>query len=297
MSKATADGLSREVLDQVRKSQLDEAIGTEAYAYMARREKDPENRRILEQMSADEATHEAVWHDITGQDAARHGGAVLLVKILTVVFGFTFALKYLEKGERLGQEGYERLARELPEAARMHDDERRHETELESMLDEERLHYVGAMVLGLNDALVELTGAIAGVTFSLANTRLVALTGIVTGIAATLSMAASNYLAETAEGSDDAARSSLYTGIAYLVTVALLVLPYLLFPEDMYVAAFVVMIATVIVIIAVFNYYVSVATDVPFGRRFAQMAAVSLSVAAISFLIGIAAKALLGIDV
>jgi VIT1/CCC1 family predicted Fe2+/Mn2+ transporter len=152
-------------------------------------------------------------------------------------------------------------------------------------------------VLGLNDALVELTGAIAGVTFSLANTRLVALTGIVTGIAATLSMAASNYLAETAEGADDAVKSSLYTGIAYLATVALLVLPYLLFPEDMYVAAFVVMIATVIVVIAVFNYYVSVATDVPFGRRFAQMAAVSLGVAAISFLIGIAAKGLLGIDV
>ncbi|MCH3944190.1 MAG: VIT1/CCC1 transporter family protein [Atopobiaceae bacterium] len=127
-------------------------------------------------------------------------GAVFLVRLLTVVFGFTFTLKYLEKGEQLGQEGYERLARELPEAARMHDDERRHEAELESMLDEERLHYVGAMVLGLNDALVELTGAIAGVTFSLANTRLVALTGIVTGIAATLSMAASNYLAETAEG-------------------------------------------------------------------------------------------------
>ena len=47
-------------------------------------------------------------------------------------------------------------------------DERRHEEELYGMLDEERLHYVGAMVLGLNDALVELTGAIAGVTFALA---------------------------------------------------------------------------------------------------------------------------------
>jgi VIT1/CCC1 family predicted Fe2+/Mn2+ transporter len=297
MGQETTGGLSREVLEQVRKSQLDEAIGAEGYAYMAGRERNPENRRILERMSADEAKHEAVWRGITGQEAPSHGGAVFLVKLLTVVFGFTFTLKYLEKGEQLGQEGYERLARELPEAARMHDDERRHEAELESMLDEERLHYVGAMVLGLNDALVELTGAIAGVTFSLANTRLVALTGIVTGIAATLSMAASNYLAETAEGADDAVKSSLYTGIAYLATVALLVLPYLLFPEDMYVAAFVVMIATVIVVIAVFNYYVSVATDVPFGRRFAQMAAVSLGVAAISFLIGIAAKGLLGIDV
>ena len=57
------------------------------------------------------------------------------------------------------------------------------------------------MVLGLNDALVELTGTLAGLTFALANARLVALAGIITGIAATLSMAASNYLAERANGS------------------------------------------------------------------------------------------------
>ena len=48
------------------------------------------------------------------------------------------------------------------------------------------------MVLGLNDALVELTGTIAGLTFVLTNTTLIAMAGIITGIAATLSMAASN---------------------------------------------------------------------------------------------------------
>ena len=124
------------------------------------------------------------------------------------------------------------MQKELPEAAKMLEDERRHEKELYNMLDEERLHYVGAMVLGLNDALVELTGAIAGVTFALANTRLVALTGIITGVSATFSMAASNYLAERADNNPKALKSSIYTGMAYLITVALLVLPYLLFPTN-----------------------------------------------------------------
>ena len=122
----------------------------------------------------------------------------------------------------------------MTEAAKILDDERRHEKELYNMLDEERLHYIGAMVLGLNDALVELTGAIAGVTFALANTRLVALTGIITGVSATFSMAASNYLAERADNNPKALKSSIYTGMAYLVTVALLVLPYLLFPIHFY---------------------------------------------------------------
>ena len=297
MAKSRWEDLSDDLKRQVLKSQLDEVVGAQVYSYMASREKGAENRRILEQMSADETSHANTWQAISGQDVKASRLSVFLIKLRTIVFGFTFTMKSLEKGEQLGQESYARLKSELPEAAKMHDDERKHEAELEGMLDEERLHYVGAMVLGLNDALVELTGAIAGVTFSLQNTRLVALTGIVTGIAATLSMAASNYLAETADGADDAAKSSLYTGIAYLATVALLVLPYLLFPEAMYAQAFFVMIATVVGIIALFNYYVAVATDVPFGKRFAQMAAVSLSVAGISYLIGIAAKALLGIDV
>jgi len=188
------------------------------------------------------------------------------------------------------------MAKELPEAARILEDERRHEKELYGMLDEERLHYVGAMVLGLNDALVELTGAIAGVTFALANTRLVALTGIITGVSATFSMAASNYLAERADNNPKALKSSIYTGMAYLITVALLVLPYLLFPTNMYVAAFAVMIATVILIIMFFNYYISVAKEEPFLKNFATMAVISLSVALISYIIGVVAKQLLGID-
>ena len=73
-------------------------------------------------------------------------------------------------------------------------DEDRHESQLLGMLDEERLQYVGSMVLGLSDALVELTGTLAGLTFALQNNRLVALSGLITGISATLSMTSSEYL-------------------------------------------------------------------------------------------------------
>lgn len=248
-------------------------------------------------MSTDETAHAATWKAITHEDLHPSAGKLLWLKILTVLLGFTFVIKRLEKDEQLAQGGYRMMQDQLPQAAQMLADEHRHEEELEGMLDEERLHYVGSMVLGLNDALVELTGAIAGVTFALADTKLVAMTGIVTGISATLSMATSNFLAERAEGKDDAMKSSVYTGIAYLVTVILLVLPYLLFPNDMYLAAFFAMIAIVLIIIAFFNYYISVAKDEPFASRFGEMAVISLSVAVISFVIGVAAKAVLGIDV
>lgn len=288
---------SQETLERVRKAQKDEETGAAMYAFMAKREKNPENKRVLMQMAQEEKGHASVWKAYTGKDLRPPMGKLILLKVLTVLMGFTFVVKTMQKQERFAESDYEELIAELPQAAKMLEDERRHEKDLYGMLDEERLHYVGAMVLGLNDALVELTGAIAGVTFALANTRLVAMTGIITGIAATLSMAASNYLAERAQGSRDALKSSAYTGTAYLITVALLVLPYLLFPSQLYIAAFAVMILTVLLIILLFNYYLSVAREEPFLRRFGEMAVISLSVAAISFIIGYFAKQVLGINV
>ncbi|MDR0308571.1 MAG: VIT1/CCC1 transporter family protein [Coriobacteriales bacterium] len=176
-------------------------------------------------------------------------------------------------------------------------DMRERENTMIEMLDEERLHFVGAMVLGLNDALVELTGAIAGLTFALANTRLIALSAIIVGVAATLSMAAANYLSQRAEGNSMALKSAVYTGVAYLITVALLVLPYLLLPDSLYALAFAIMLSVAVLIILVFNYYTSVAQSLPFWRRFAEMAIISIGVAAIAFAIGILAKVLLGVDV
>ncbi len=289
--------LSPETMERVLKAQKDEETGAAMYVFMAKREKNPENRRVLMQMAQEEQRHAAVWRSITLKNLRPPTGKLLLMKVLTVLFGFTFVVKTMQKQERFAESDYEELLKVLPQAAAMLADERRHEKDLYGMLDEERLHYVGSMVLGLNDALVELTGAIAGVTFALANTRLVAMTGIITGISATLSMAASNYLAERAQGSHDALKSSAYTGAAYLITVALLVLPYLLFPSQLYIAAFAVMILTVLLIILLFNYYISVAKEEPFLRRFGEMAVISLSVAAISFIIGLFAKQILGIEV
>lgn len=157
--------------------------------------------------------------------------------------------------------------------------------------------YVGSMVLGLNDALVELTGTIAGLTFAFQDTKLVALSGLITGIAATLSMASSEFLSARAEGRPDALKSCTYTGIAYLVTVALLVTPYLIFPSHGSVFALAAMICIVLLIIVAFNYYIAVAKDESFKKRFIEMASISLGVAFISFLIGLAVKQFLGVDI
>lgn len=288
---------SQALLRKIRKYQQDEENGCVLYAAMAKREKNPENRQVLQQMSQEERKHALIWKRYTGEDLPPSRWKVLWYRVVTVLLGFTFVIKLMQKNEELTIREYEQVTSELPEAAPLLEEERTHEETLINMLDEERLQYVGSMVLGLNDALVELTGTIAGLTFAMANTRLTALSGIITGVSATLSMAASNYLAERSSGNPKAFKSCLYTGVAYLITVVLLVLPYLLFPEDLYVYALVTMLVLVILIILFFNYYISVAKSLPFARRFGEMALISLSVALLSFVIGILVKEFLGIDV
>ncbi|MEG0971016.1 MAG: hypothetical protein RSE47_07915, partial [Acidaminococcaceae bacterium] len=137
---------------------------------------------------------------------------------------------------------------------------------------------------------------LAGLTLALQNTKLVALSGLITGISATLSMASSEFLSARSEGRTDALKSCTYTGITYCLTVALLVLPYLIFPDNEYLYALGMMLLIVVAIIFCFTYYVAVAKGLNFKKRFTEMALISLSVAAFSFLVGLAVKELLGIE-
>ena len=288
---------SPSVLKRILQFQRDELTSSILYEYIAERQKDEGNRTALLEIAKAERSHYTTWKGYTGQELRPNMFKIFFYKIINMLLGDTFTIKLFEIGETFGAQELREVEEEVPEARAIMKEEEEHEDRLMEMVDGERLHYIGSMVLGLNDALVELTGTIAGLTFALANTRLVALSGIITGVSATLSMAASNYLAERADGNAKALKSSFYTGMAYLVTVALMVLPYLLLPNSLYLAAFGILLAVVVLIIAAFNYYVSVVQSIPFWPRFAEMGTISLSVAAISFVIGLLAKRLLGIEI
>ena len=55
--------------------------------------------------------------------------------------------------------------------------------------------------------------------------------------------------------------------------------------------------AGAIVILALFNFYISVAKDEPFKKRFFEMTGLGLGVAAFSFFIGFLLRTFLGIDI
>lgn len=289
--------LEGKLLETARLLQKDEATAHALYSAIAKQQKNSKNKEALLNFANIEAKHQKFFAKYTGETMSANKFKVYFYSVLSFVFGYTFAIRSLQKNDKFSIEDYQKLAIVIPDIEIVIHEKSKHEQVLHNMIDEERLKYVGSMVLGLNDALVELTGTIAGLTFALQNTRLTALSGIVTGLSATLSMAASNYLAEKAQGSKNPLKSSLYTGVAYLITVILMILPYLFLPNNKYFTAFIIMLLIVISIIFVFNYYISIAKVQSFKRNFLTMATISLSVALISFVIGLVAKKLLGIDV
>jgi vacuolar iron transporter family protein len=257
---------------------------------------DPGNRDVLLRIAQEELGHYRIWRRYTGQDVDPDRLRILVYYFAARIFGMTFAIKLMEGVEQRAQRTDPSLSALVPELPQMLSTEESHERDLIALLDEERLKYVGSVVLGLNDALIEFTGTLAGLTFALQNARIIAVAGLITGVAASLSMGASEYMARRSDDSHtDPFQASMYTGATYILTVFLLILPFLLL-ENPYVALVFTLLGAVGVI-CLFTFYISVAKDLPFWRRFYEMAAISLGIAAISFAIGLGIRVLLNVNV
>jgi len=284
------------LLLHITEAQQEEITEHAIYTGLARITAEPRNRQVLEQTAAVEYQHYQYWKRLTGKDLGPDRLRVALFLMVCRILGITFGIKLLERGERRIQQVYRDLSAKIPDLERILQDERNHERELIGLIDEERLKYTGSVVLGLNDALVELTGALAGFTFALQNARIIAVAGLITGIAAAFSMAAAEYLStKSEEDGRDPFRAAMYTGVAYLITVMALISPFLLL-ERLYLSL-AITIATAIFVIFLFSYYISVARDLPFRKRFFEMAGISLGVAALSFLMGILVRTYLGVEI
>lgn len=284
---------------------------TDHYMYLklAKREKDPHNKEVLDKIAKDEYRHYHFWKKITNEELKPRRLHLWFYYIISIIFGITFGVRLMELGEVKTQYLYKELEGKIEGIEKLVQEEEEHEEALIDKLKEEKLNYVGSIVLGLNDALVELTGTLAGLTFALANSKIVALSGLITGIAASFSMASSEYLAKKQEESHSKAlKSAFYTGVAYIIAVVLLILPYLLMPSDITFNIFGVIvegiyvslaitILVVVLIILVFNFYISVAKRLNFKKRFFEMVTISLGVAILSFVIGYLVKTIFNIDI
>ncbi len=150
------------------------------------------------------------------------------------------------------------------------------------------------VVLGVNDGLIELTGALVGLSFALQNHSIVALSGLITGISASLSMAASSYMHARQEIDTDPKIVSIFTGISYLVVVFILVTPYFLLNHVFSALAW--MLGLAFLIIVFISWRTAKWRKHSFWKEFGITLALSLGVAFVTFIIGLTVKRFVPLD-
>lgn len=290
---------SAHAIQQLLLAQRNEITEFQIYQAIASRTRDPHNREVLERIAREEMQHYEVLKRLTGQDVGPNRLQVIWYSLVTRLFGLSFGLRLMEQGEELAEQIYKTLQHEVADTRPLLADEQKHEEELLELIEEERIEYAGSMVLGLNDALMELTGALAGLTFALQNGRLIAITGFITGVAASMSMAASEFLSAREEAHVASTKSPLksaaYTGIAYIITVLILISPYLLI-GNVYLSG-AVMLGLSILIILSYNFYITTAKGLKLWRRFFEMAGISLCVALITFGVGVLIRTFFHVEI
>jgi len=291
-----SSALNHENKQRLLASQRSEITEYLIYEMLSHCTKDPHNREVLKRISAEELRHYKLWETYTNTAVKPSRLKVWIYYVIARVMGLTFGLKLMEKGEARAQVDYGRMVDFIPAAQDISKEEHEHEKQLLNLIDEERLRYTSEIVRGLNVALVELTGTIAGFTLAFKNASIVAIAAIIAGVAMTLSVASTEYLAtRSGEEARSPLKAVIYGGIANLLTVLFLIFPYWVFGNIYYSLGF--MVFNAIVVIAVFSFYISVAKEISFKIRFMEMTLISLGVAGLTFVIGLLVRMFLHIEI
>ena len=247
-------------------------------------------RKVLEDLSATEQKHFEFWRRYVPGEAPKLAKLKLYWTLfLRRFFGLTFATRYIDRHESNVVHEYEGLARLIPEADRlayreMVADEREHEKAFAMKVESSAVRYISFVVLGLADALVEISGIHAGWLGLFERTEIAGLAGVVAGGAASLAMASAAF-AQAKQGFGGSARlSAIYTGVSYFVTAIMLATPYFL--TSNMILALSTSLALAVVILAITTWYSIVIQQKPFLRDFVEILAILFGTTIIVFLLG-----------
>ncbi len=251
----------------------------------------------LRELSATERRHYEFWKRYVPEEKPKLSKPKLYwVLLLRKVLGLTFASRYLDRHESKVIGEYRGLASMIPEADKkdfdaMVDDEVSHEKEFELRIETTAVRYISFIVLGLADALVEITGIHAGSLGLYSRTEIAGLAGIVAGAAASLAMASAAF-AQAKQGFKGSARlSATYTGVSYFVTAVVLAAPYFLTKDMLY--ALSASLSLGVAILALTSYYSSIITTKPFKRDFLEILAIMFAVTVVLYIFGYSVRPLI----
>jgi vacuolar iron transporter family protein len=290
-----------ELVKLAAESAQDEYADRSVYLGLSRREKNPAFKKALQEIGNGEQSHYEFWKTYApdAKVSAKRLRMYVIV-MLRLILGLTFTLKLLEGHEGKLHERYKKLAEYIPSAdmARfqsMMDSEERQEDLLIGQIKEDRVKYMSFIVLGLADAVVEISGIHAGSLGIYGETKLAGLAGIIAGMAASIAMASAAY-AQAKQGFEGSAKwSAIYTGVSYMITAVLLATPYFL--TGNMAGALGVSLVIGVILVAAMTFYDTVISARPFKRQFVEIAGIILAASLALFLVGTLVGQYLGIRI
>lgn len=249
----------------------------------------------LRRLSATEYKHYEFWKKYVPDEEPRLARLKLYwVLFLRRVMGLTFASRYLDRHETNVIKEYRPLAPLIPEADRaafdeMVADEEDHERAFSHEIESSAIKYISFIVLGLADALVEISGIHAGSLGFYDRTELAGLAGVIAGGAASLAMASAAF-AQAKQGFKGSARlSAIYTGVSYFITAIILATPYFL-TSDM-ILALSTSLAFAVIVLALTTYYSTVISSKPFLKDFVEILAILFATTIVLYAFGYLVRA------
>lgn len=277
----------------LRKTHADHLI----YAALAANEHVPEFKSVLERLSTLAKEQSDFWREKvgdTGNSVPTRVPPVALYRVMRTLLGVTLTTKYIfgRRAERMD------MYKSYCTTCTVDDDYASIEQFIDEMnsvienIEEERVKFFSNIILGFNDALIELTGVLVGFSFAMRDPTLIMIGGIITGISASMSMAASAFLQARHEKGRSPTKAAFFTGTSYFVISALLVLPFALF-ESIF-TALAAMFAIVVVLIMGVSFYSAILLERRYAPQLLEVLALSLGVSTVAFFIGQALNALIG---
>jgi VIT1/CCC1 family predicted Fe2+/Mn2+ transporter len=295
LQETSSAELSRIAIESAQNEYKDYAV----YAALARREKNPVSRKALKVMAESEKSHFEFWKKYAPRTVPKISRLKIWLHVFLRAFlGLTFTLKFHERHEHSVVVSYKSVFGLIPAVDRsefesMLQDEEQHEAYLMGQVREERVKYISFVVLGLADAVVEISGIHAGSLGVYTKTELAGLAGVVAGMAASISMASAAY-AQAKQGFEGSAKwGAIYTGISYMVTAIFLALPYFLTGSMVFALGASVTLG--VVLVAMLTYYNAVVSTKGFARQFGELSAIILGASFALYLAGTLIRQLLGI--
>lgn len=251
--------------------------------------------KVLKELAKKELGHYEFWRKYVPGEKPRRGRLKLYwILFLRRFFGLTFATRYLDRHEANVVQEYQGLSRLIPDSDKpayeeMVADEREHEKAFAMKVESSAVRYISFVVLGLADALVEISGIHAGWLGLFDKTEIAGLAGVIAGGAASLAMASAAF-AQAKQGFKGSARlSAIYTGVSYFVTAVILATPYFLTSNMIYALGSSLTLA--VIILAVTTWYSIVIQQKAFLRDFVEILAILFATTIVVFALGSAVSA------